>query len=351
MKKVVVAAVLTLLNLFFFNSIAQVKLEPRQIKEIMVHNTEAGLGGGVYVDIKVVAENGQWHSYLIHKNSYMIDPGRKSYDSALRRPTAILKPMAVTKLLNGLAVIKPAVTKETFSLTPASLINQLKKGAKIPITHSPDFRRLITQKAIDKAIAKALTPDIVMDDFEQCKVEIITISRDTIKLSTDNLSPTKQPWTINKKTTYDMAINNFVIAAMGAEAVPNKRTLSFNSLKEHIYNDIDKRSPASPIATFKWNYYYPSSLKLLNQHFSIKKSYLSDNIYLVRLKTKAMSDNAELDARVDMTRPRDIDKMISYSALVDKFFLSDNFVFKFYKNRAGNIISFPTIRGDLPIPH
>jgi len=348
MKELKVIAGLIIFTLFFMKARAQVKLTPPQVKEIVIHNAAGGLGGGMSADVKVFAENGEWHSYLIQKTSKQLNPERRSYDSTLHRFIAVINPQLVNHLLGGIAVIRPAITPSTFGLTAQKLIEGLKNDAKAPITQTPDFEKLITQKVIHDAIVKSVVGIDRMDDFEYCEVTIFTRHNDSVKLSTRNLCPTKLPWTFNNHFTYDMGVNNFVVAAIGNEDIPNKQALNISSLKESIYNYIDDQNPAAPIATFKWNYDYPENLKLLTEHFTITEKVLYGNEYSCWLRTKAMPANASIEGRIDMARREDINTVIEYAGLIDRHFKADNFVFKYYSNRPDSHFAFSYNTGQSP---
>lgn len=339
MRTIVCASFFVILNICFISTKAQIKFSPAGVKEIVIHNTVWGLGGGTTADIKVIKEAGQWRSYLTRKESDR-RMGAKQYDSTLHKLIAILDPAVLNNMLNGIAVIKPAVSSSTYNLTASKLITELKKGAKTPIMPVAHFEKLITQKTIDDAIAKTVIEMDVMDDYEYCEVDIINRNNDTVKLNTQKLCPTKLPWTINKHPTYDMAINNFVVAAMGAEDIPNKRPLSINSIKEAIYNYIDGQNAGAPIGTFKWNYYYPENLKLLKEHFMITEKFSYDNIYNCALRTNTMPTNATVYCRIDMADNKDIKTLIDYAALIDAYFKSNNFVLQYYSNRPKGYFSF-----------
>ncbi len=325
------------------NANSQGRLVPAEIKEIKVHNTVWGLGGGTTADIKVIPEGGKWQSYLVKRESDVRI--RKVYDSTLNKLIAIIDPGIVNNMLNGIALVKPAVSSATYGLTPQKLITELKKDTKVPVMQPPPFEQLITQKVIDDAIAKTVVEMNVMDDYEYCEVNIITRHNDTLKLSTQKLCPTKLPWTINKKSTYDMSINNFVVAAMGAEDIPNKRPLSMVSIKEAIYNYIDGQNEGAPIGTFKWNYYYPENLKLLNEHFTIKERFLYDNVYDCTLRTSTMPANATIYCRINMADNKDIKTLVDYAALIDNYFKTNNFVLQYYTNRPKAYFSFSYYTG------
>lgn len=348
MKKPVFAAAFIIFNLYFISTQAQARLMAVQVKEFLIHNTVGGLGGTTSADIKVIPEAGKWYSYLTQKTNHSRLPMYKSYDSVVHRFIAVLSPTVVNKLLNGIAVIKPKITPATFSLSPQQLIGELKNGAKLPVASTPHFEKLITQHIINHVIAKTVVDETIMDDFEYCEMDIITRHNDTVKLSTRNLCPTKLPWTLNGRATYDMAVNYFIVAAIGTENVPNRLTLNLSYLKESIYKSIDDSTADAPIATFKWKYYYPENLKLLTENFTVTERYLTGNIYYCKLRTKTMPGNALIDAQIDMERKADITSVIEYAALIDKYFKTGNFAFNYYRNRTDSHISFAYTTGRSP---
>jgi|GEM_PF-4575054 len=348
MKKPIAAILLLIFNLFFITAKAQIKLAPIQVKEILVRNTVAGLGGSTSADVKVVAEAGKWNSYLTHKTSYSRMPGRQSYDSVSQKFIAVVSPILLNNMLTGIAAVKPAITSSTFNLTPNKLIAELKNGAKLPVSNSPDFEKLITQKDINDAIAKNIVDIGAMDVYVYCEVDIVTRKNDTVKLKTRNFYPTKLPWMINNQATYDMAINNFVVAAIGNEDVPNKEALNISSLKESIYKYIDERNASAPIASFKWQYDYPENLKLLTENFTISKKFLYGNVYSCLLRTNTMPANASLECQIDMTRKSDVKMVIEYAALIDKYFKTNNFMFNYYRNLKDAYIGFAYYTGRSP---
>lgn len=251
MKKPVALSILFILNLFFISTHAQIKLTTTDVKEIWIHDIAGWLGGDVSTDIKVVAEANQWHSYLVRKSCYNTDFEGKSYDSVMYRSIALLSPALLDDLLKGIAVIKPAITPATFGLTPDTLISELMKNAKQPVNGVPDFKKLITQEIINEAIAKTIVEINPMDLLVECDVKIISRNNDTVKLTATRWCPTKLPWEINKIDTYDMAINDFVVAAVGPENTPNKESLGMAPLEEAIFKYIDEQRPGAPIATFR----------------------------------------------------------------------------------------------------
>lgn len=305
------------------------------------------MNGGISAEMKVVAEDGHWNSYLTRKTSSSIG-GHGSCDSTFHKLIATLNPILVNKLLHGIAFIKPSITPATFRLTPIQLITELRDSAKVPIKHAPDFAKLITQKIIDYVIKKATINIAPMDDYEYSEVLIINVKNDTINLNTRNVCPTKQPWTINNRLTYDMAINNFVVAAMGKEDMPNKNTLSINSLKESIYKYVDEHNIGDPIGRFKWEHYYPGNLKLLKSHFTIYEGLMTGDVYRCTLKTKTMPSNTVFEANINMMLKKDIDMVINYATLIDNYFRSNNFVLKYYSNRPKTQFDFSYSTGQSP---
>ena len=348
MKNPTAVTALIILNLFYITSWAQVKLMPNQVKEIVIHSKIGGLNGGMTADIKVVAEVGKWNSYLTRKTSSLRLRQQHSYDSLLNRFITVISPATINNLLNGITVIKSIITQSTFGLTPNVLIAGLKADAKLPLTRAPDFEDLITQKIINEAIKKSVVEINRMDDYEYCDILIITRHNDTVKLSTQNVCCTKLPWTLNNHPTYDMAINSFVVAAIDKEDVPNKEALNISSLKESIFNYIDEHNANAPIATFRWNYNYPENVKLLTEHFTIKERFYYGDVYTCVLKTSTMPANAIFECRVDMTRREDINQIIEYAAHIDKYFKTDNFVYKYYNNRPQCLFDFSYYTGQSP---
>jgi len=349
MKNQIISTLIILVNLLCCDAIAQVKLAPSQVKKILVHNAVGGRGGGESADIEVIWETTGWNSYLVRRTKNEIMLGRKPYDTTMRQLIATLPPSLIGNMIAGIAVLKPALTRTTFGLTAAGLIAELKNGAKAPVTTAPDFNKLINQQLIDQIIAKTVVDEIVMDDFEYSEVDVITKHNDTVKLSTRILCPTKLPWTIGRHVTYDMAINNFVLAAMGKEAVPNKRTLSIGSLKEAIFKYIDEQHPNAPIADFKWRYYYPENLKLLTSHFKIMGTrFMQGNYYYCRLSTSSMPPAVLFESTLDMTSEEDVRMTIAYADLIDQYFKSNNFVLNYYGQRANAHITLSYYTGRSP---
>jgi hypothetical protein len=330
---------------------AQVKLIPALVKKILVHNANGGLGGGESADIEVVHEANGWNSYLVRRTKNEIMLRRKPYDTVEYQLIAIVPPVLIAKLLHGIAVLKPTITPSTFGLTAPGLIAELKAGAKAPVTDTPDFGKLISQKLVDQIIARTVVDQVVMDDFEYSEVDVVTKHNDTIKLSTRILCPTKLPWTIGRHVTYDMAINNFVLAAIGKENVPNKVTLSIGSLKETIYKYIDEQHSNAPIADFKWKYYYPENLKLLTSHFKILGTrFLQGNYYYCRLSTSGMPSAVLFESTLNMTSDEDVRMTIAYADLIDQYFKSDNFVLNYYGKRPNAHITLSCYTGKSPYP-
>jgi len=106
MKTVTAALVFIVFNLYFINTRAQVRLAQEQIKEILVGNAVAGLGGSTSAQIKVVNEAGTWRSYLMLKAGTSMEPGRKSYDSVMHKFIAVVSPVLINNMLNGIGFIK-----------------------------------------------------------------------------------------------------------------------------------------------------------------------------------------------------------------------------------------------------
>lgn len=342
-------AALLLIHLLPVN--AQVKPAPGQVKKILVHNANGGLGGGESADIEVITENGGWNSYLVRRTKNELMLRRKPYDTVMHQLIATLRPALLTNLLTGIAVLKPAITRSTFGLTAPGLIAELKAGAKTPVTDEPDFNKLITRKVIDQVIRKSVVDEVVMDDFEYSEVDVITKHNDTIKLSTRILCPTKLPWTIGKQLTYDMAINNFVLAAIGKENVPNKITLSIGSLKEAIYKYIDEQHSNATIADFKWQYYYPENLNLLTSRFKVLGTrFLQGNYYYCRLTTSGMPPAVLFESTLDMTSALDVRSTIAYADLIDQYFNANNFVLSYYGKRPNAHITLSYYTGKSPYP-
>jgi hypothetical protein len=348
MKIFSLTALISLIHLLYAHS--QNKLAPLQIKEIIVHNANGGLGGGETADIDVVPEFGGWSSYLVRRTKNEMRR-RKPFDTTMHQLIATLRPELIAKLLNGIAAPKPKITQATFRLYAPGLIAELKAGAKAPVTDAPDFGQLISQPMVDEVIRKTVVDEMVMDDFEYTEVRVITRHNDTIKLSTRILCPTKQPWTIGKRLTYDMAINNFVLAAIGKKNVPNKRTLSIASLKDAIFQSIDKQHTNAPIANFKWRYYYAENLKILTAHFKVLGTrFLGGNYYCCRLSTGAMPSAVLFESTIDMTSGEDVRRTVAYADVANQYFRSDNFVLGYYGKRAGAYITLSCYTGKSPYP-
>jgi len=353
MKKNILILSFVLLLIIFqgFAVHAQVRLAPSQVKKILVHNAVGGLGGGESADIEVLPEAGGWNSYLVRRTKNEIMLRRKPDDTVEHQFITTIAAPILTKLLSSIAVVKPVITPSTFGLTAPGLIAELKAGAKVPVTDAPDFTKLISQKVIGQVIRKSVVDEVVMDDFEYSEVDVVTRRNDTIKLSTRTLCPTKLPWTIRGHMTYDMAINNFVLAAIAKENVPNKITLSIGSLKEAIYKYIDEQHTDAPIADFKFKYYYPEKLKLLKEKFTVLGSrWLQGNFYYCRLSTSGMPPAVLFESTLDMTSDEDVRMTIAYAALIDWYFKSDNFVLSYYGNRPGAHITLSYYTGHSPYP-
>lgn len=348
MKSAVSAALLILLTSLVTQVWAQVKLTPGQVKEIVISSGAGGIGSGGSAEIKVVFEAGKWRSYLTRKAREEMHSPEKTYDSTLNRFITVINSQIVTKLLSGIGIIKPTITPSTFSLTSEGLISELKKGARTPIKDAPDFRKLITPKIINEVIAKTIKGTSLMDYVEYCSINIVTRDHHSIQLSTRNVCPTKLPWILGKRVTYDMAMNNFIEAAMGNEELPNKEALGISYLKESIYKNIDAHISGAPIAAFKWKYYYPVSLKMLTDHFVITQMFMHGDVYSCTLKTNSMPANSLLYSTIDMSRPEDINKIIMHAALIDKYFKAGNFVFSYYNNRPQTHIGFSFNPDQLP---
>ncbi len=349
MKNLIISSLIIIVNLLCCDAIAQVKLAPSQVKKILVYNAYGGLGGGESADIEVVPEATGWNSYLVRRRINEIMLRRKPYDTIMRQLITTLPPSLIVSMITGIGVLKPTITRTTFGLTAAGLIAELKGGAKAPVTIAPDFNKLISQKLIDEVIAKSVVDEVVMDDFEYSEVDVITKHNDTIKLSTRILCPTKLPWTIGHHVTYDMAINDFVVAAIGKETVPNKLTLSIGSLKEAIYKYIDEQHNNAPIADFKWRYYYPENLKLLTSHFKIIGTrFMQGSYYYCRLSTSGMPSAVLFESTLDMTSDEDVRMTIAYAALIDQYFKSDNFVLNYYGQRPNAHITLSYYTGKSP---
>ena len=61
-----------------------------------------------------------------------------------------------------------------------------------------------------------------------------------------------------------------------------------------------------------------------------------------------MPANAIFECRVDMTRREDINQIIEYAAHIDKYFKTDNFVYKYYNNRPQCLFDFSYYTGQSP---
>lgn len=345
MKTLKLAAILLITIACFTHVWAQTRLSVQQVKQIDISTYGGGLGGYASAYIKVVPEAGKWSSYITRKVSDITFPVQtsKSYDSVLHRHAAVLTTEQVNHLLNSTIDIKPVVTASTFKLTAQALITELKASAKTEVTQPVNFGRIITQPIIDSTIKKLMVNPVIMDALAAVDIYIISKANDTLKLSTRNLNPTKLPWQIGtgNRLTYNMDINNFVLAAMGNQDLLNKSQLSIGYLKEDIFRYIDEHNPGAPIATFKWQHAYPQSLSELEQHFAIKQQrFLQGNVYACQLKTIQMPDNATLYANIDMTSQNDIKMVVAYASLIDKYFKAGNFVLNYYSKQADGHISF-----------
>lgn len=353
MKTLKPAAILLITVACFTNAWSQTKLSIHQVKQIDISTYGGGLGGYSSAHIKVVPEAGKWNSYITRKVSAIRLPVQtnKSYDSILNRHAAVLTTEQVNNLLNSTIDIKPVVTASTFKLTAQALITELKASAKTAVAQPVNFGRIITQPIIDSTIKKAMVNPIIMDAHAAIDIYIISKQNDTLKLSTRNLNPTKLPWKIGtgNKYTYNMSINNFVLAAINNQDLLNKQQLSIDYLKEDIFRYIDEHNPGAPIATFKWQHAYPQSLSELEERFTIKQQrFLRGNVYACQLKTMQMPDNAVLYADIDMTSRNDIKMVVAYANLIDKYFKAGNFVLNYYGKQADGHISFSYNTGRSP---
>jgi len=64
----------------------------------------------------------------------------------------------------------------------------------------------------------------------------------------------------------------------------------------------------------------------------IVKRWMQGDTYSCVLRTKTMPADATLESRIDMTRKQDINRVIKYANLLDKYFNSNNFVLKYYSS-------------------
>ncbi|EHQ30621.1 hypothetical protein Mucpa_6570 [Mucilaginibacter paludis DSM 18603] len=326
-------------NLISMLTWGQVKLSIEQIKKITVQTTVAGMRTGNSESFEIVSEAGQWKSFRTIKDSSGF--GLQAQKNTTYKLLGILPPADVGDLLNCITHTKTGINSSTFDLNPKRLISELKSGAKIPISEAPDFDKLISQTIIDEAVAKTVIKMDIMDYLTFCEVDIISKRNDTIKVTSRNMCPTKLPWTINNKISYDMGINKFIEAAAGNENIPNKELLNVNSLKAAIFKYIDDHNADEPISTFRWHYYYPYTLGILRQHFSIQKKLQYENVYSCILKTSKMPSNAVIYANIDMASMKDVGMLVQYAALIDHYFEGNNFVLKYYRNVPKAHIGFP----------
>lgn len=342
MRTSVITTLFIIINTCFTTAWSQTWLAPEQVKEILISTYSGGLIGHTYAGITVVPEAGKWHSYIIRKSNDEVAQPAKSYDSILYRPVAVLNTALLNDMLNGATIIKPVITPSTFNITAQNLIAELKSSARAIVTQPVNFGKLINQQVIDSTIKKLVVNSIYMDALAAVDIRIVSKQNDTLKISTRNFNVTKLPWTVGtgKQHTYNMNINNFVLAAMGNENLPNKDNLTIGSLKESIFKYIDEHNTGAPIATYKWRYAYPESLSELEQHFTIKQRFLYGDMYTCTLKTMYMPENAFLEANINMTSQHDIKMVVEYAALIDQYFKAGNFVLNYYSKLPDSRISF-----------
>jgi hypothetical protein len=348
LKNLVAAVVLFVSGLLLTNAQAQLKITPSDVREITVNTVVAGLLGNMSTFVKVVPVGGVWRSYIVHKARTLYSSDNINYDSTLNRLITEVDPLLVNRFLQGITVIKPRRTRETFGLTPNGLIAGLRRDAKSTLTDTDILDSVITQSIIDSTITSTVTNPIVLDAFEGCTLSIITKSSDTTKINTRVYCPTKLPWTINNKQTYDMSINNFVVAIMGQEDVVSKYNLSINSLIERIYHNIDRRYKNMPITTFKWKHNNPETVKRLTDQFNAEPYWAYGDTFDVYLTTSAMFASTRIGATIDMTRSEDIERLIAYGKLVDQYLTKSNFMFNYYRKKNKARISFRYKDGWVP---
>ncbi len=328
---------------------AQVKLAVTDVKEITVGTWTAGLLGHESSQLRIIPEDSTWNSYLISKSQASSNTNAKSYDSTLNRLIARLDPTLVDHFLQQLAVIKPRLTPETVGLTPRVLIADLQRGAGYTPPDQSNVNGVITQSIINNTIANTVTNPIVLDFVEGCRMLIYTRSNDTIKINSRVWCLTKLPWTVNNQQTYDVAINNFVVAAMGKEDFTLKYTLSINSLIERIYHTIDHENSQAPITAFKWANEYPENTGRLRQYFSIVPYWTNGDKFDLQLTTPHMPANSAIHARIDIAQNREVDRLISYGQQITGYLRKGNFLINYFAKQPDARIVFD-YRDDRPPP-
>lgn len=333
-KKLFIGFIVLFASVIAYPVFAQ-KIEPGDIDKILLTAKDGSLSGGSEIDMELVKERGHWNSYQIMKDYFNSDMGgAPSMHSTERKLITTLTQQQIADFLNSIAIIKPQYDLNTFNLTPAVLIAGLRKNVKHS-DETPKLETIITDTALQQVLAGMIKDEAGYDVMMHCDIRVVKNNGDILKLETDHMYVTMLPWKINGQDSYDMNINRFFDAAMGKTDYPNKMGINVKAFNNIVFDSIDNMYSSKPIASYRWNYTYADNVKLLKNNFTWigeKRAYKSTK-YNFSLQSKGMPSNINIEATVDITDRTGIERLIAYANFITPYLQTDNFVFKYYRNK------------------
>lgn len=319
----------------------QQKTSQHDVKKILFTTKEAGMGGQVKVSFEVVQEHGQWNSYQTSKLIESDYHPASNETSEIRLLIATLDPKAVTAFLNSIAVIKPKFDWREFGITPATLKKGLQADKNGTIFK---FYDLVNNKSIEQAIIfcrESYYTDIGLN----CTIKVVKNNRDTIKIESGNQTICMLPWHIGSKETFDIAISQFFILAMGKEDYPNKFRMKTSTLENDVWEKLDGFRSYSPLNPYRWHYGYTKNLKLLKSNFILGDEHIHGIGSRCTLKSHDLPANVSFDAGINITDTAFLQRLPRFKDTVKACLKTSNFVFNYYNNLPGAKIIFETNSG------
>lgn len=330
---------------------AQIKLSADEIKKIHLTDSQWALGFSRLTEFDVVNENGQWNCYQT-KQKYPDDKFSKEKDyyakenSDSRKFVKKIDSEVVEDLLGTIKTLKPDYNWQIYAVDPdilASTVDTvyLKNWQK----KMSAMDHLIFVKELQKASNVKAAIDSLQhywwtDNVPVCKIEIIKLNNDTVKISTQKQMDYMLPWMINNTPTYDLNINKFFANAMGEYRYSNRGRLTGDNflykIQEYIYNNF----AAEAIIRYNWNKKFPKQYKLLSSLFDISELSYRDEEIGLWAKNKQLPRNFIIYAEIKMWNDTAITKLTQFKDRLLNLAKKGNFVFDYYKNIPKATISF-----------
>lgn len=296
------------------------------------------MGGQVRVSFELIKEQGQWNSYQTGILDELTYEPLKNVNMTTHLLIATLDPKAVANFLKSIAVIKPHLNWREFRVTPASLKKGLQADGNGQVYK---FAQLVNDKSIEQAIGICSRYG-VSDLGVKCGIKVVKGNHDTIRIGSSNQAICMLPWHVGTRETFDIAISQFFIQAMGKQNYPNKSRLQTSALEGEVWEELDGYRSHGLLNPYRWRYGYPRNLSLLKQNFTLSNEHISGIQSRCTLTSAALPANVSLDAGIDIADTASLHRLIRFKDTVSGCLKAGNFVFDYYNKLSTAKIIFET---------